>query len=90
MTHLNSAPQTIVIEIPDVGLTEQQLRQELAVALFEQRHATLAKAADVAGLTRLDFQRLLAGRGIPVHYGLDEWAEDVQGLRDQSTDTPTP
>ena len=85
---LNSAPGTMVIEIPDVGLTEQELRQELAVALFQQHHATLAKAADVAGLTRLDFQRLLAARQIPVHYGLDEWAEDLQGLADQYGHTP--
>ena len=71
------------IEIPDVGLTEQELRQELAVALFQQNRATLAKAADIVGITRLDFQRLLAARQIPVHYGLDDPAEDIQGLRDQ-------
>lgn len=77
----------MVIEIPDVGLTEQELRQELAVALFQQNRATLAKAAEIAGLTRLDFQRLLAARQIPVHYGLDEWAEDLQGLHDQYDST---
>ena len=73
----------MLIEIPDVGLTEQELRQELAVALFQQRRATLAKAAEIAGVTRLDFQRILAERQISVHYGLDEWARDLQGLRKQ-------
>jgi predicted HTH domain antitoxin len=73
----------MLIEIPDVGLTEQELRRELAVALFQQRRATLAKAADIAGVTRLDFQRILAARQLPVHYGLDEWARDLQGLREQ-------
>ncbi len=31
--HLNSEPGTMVIEIRDVGLTEQELRQELAADL---------------------------------------------------------
>lgn len=78
----------MIIKIPDVGLTEQELRQELAVVLFQRHRATLAKAAEVAGLTRFEFQHLLAVRQIPVHYGLDEWAEDVQGLRDQYDRTP--
>ena len=73
----------MVIEIPDVGLSEQELRRELAVALFQQHLATLAKGAEISGLTRLDFQRLLAARRIPVHFGLDEWAEDLQGVREQ-------
>lgn len=73
----------MVITVPDVGLTEQELRQELAVALFQQNLATLAKAADVAGMTRLDFQRLLAARQIPVHYEIDDLAHDVQGLYEQ-------
>ena len=79
----------MVIEIPDVGLTEQELRRELAVALFQQQHASLAKAAEIAGQTRLDFQRLLAVRQILVHYGPSEWAEDLQGLREQYGRTPS-
>jgi predicted HTH domain antitoxin len=73
----------MIIEIPDVGLTEQELRQVLAIVLFQQHRATLAKAAEVVALTRLDFQHLLAARQIPAYYGLDEWAEDLQGLRKQ-------
>ena len=70
----------MLIEIPDVGLTEQELREELAIALFQQNRATLAKAADIAGMSRLDFQRRLADREIPVHYGLDDLTADMQGL----------
>ena len=76
----------MVITIPDVGLTEQEVRQELALTLFQQDRATLAKAADIAGVTRLDFQRLLAERAIPVHYGLTDLADDLQGLPDQYPD----
>ena len=79
----------MVIEIPDVGLTEQELRQELALALFQQHYATLAKASEVAGLTRLDFQRLLAARQIPVQYGVNEWAEDLQGVHHQYDHNPS-
>ena len=80
---LPQAEKCMVITIPDVGLTEQEVRQELALALFQQDRATLAKAADIAGITRLDFQRLLAARSIPVHYGLTDLADDLQGLHDQ-------
>ncbi len=68
----------MVIELPDVGMTEQELRQELAVALFQQERATLAKAARIAGISRLDFQRLLAERQIAVHYTVEDWEQEQQ------------
>jgi predicted HTH domain antitoxin len=72
----------MLIEISDVGLTAQELRQELAVALYQQCRTTPAKAAEIAEVT-LDFQHILAARQIPVRYGLDVWARDLQGLREQ-------
>jgi predicted HTH domain antitoxin len=61
-------------------LTEPELKQELAIALFQQERLTLAQASRFAETSRLAFQALLAGRQIPIHYGVEEFREDLQGL----------
>jgi predicted HTH domain antitoxin len=57
------------------------LKQELALALFQQERLTLGQAALLAGLPQIDFQRLLASRRIPLHYGIDEMEQDLQRAR---------
>ena len=70
----------MVIELPDIGMSEQDVKQELAIALYQQNRASLAKAARIAGITRLDFQRLLASRHVAVHYTVKDWEEDQRVL----------
>jgi predicted HTH domain antitoxin len=74
------------ITIPDdivrsSGLTEDELKRELAVALFQLERLTLQQAANVAGETQLEFQKLLASRRIAIHYGLEELDEDLRAVR---------
>ena len=59
-------------------LTEAELKTELALALFQREHLTLGRASLLAGLPQLDFQRLLASRQIPLHYGVDAMEQDLQ------------
>jgi predicted HTH domain antitoxin len=59
-------------------MTEAEMRAELALALFQQDRLTLGQAALLAGLPQLDFQRLLANRRIPLHYGVDAMEQDVR------------
>lgn len=61
-------------------LSEQQILQELAVALFAGDHLTLAQAARLAQTDRLSFQHLLASRGIALHYGESGYEEDLRTL----------
>jgi predicted HTH domain antitoxin len=71
-------PLTLPDEILEsTKLTESELRAELALALFQQDRLTLGQAALVADLPQLDFQRLLANRQIPLHYGIDEMERDL-------------
>jgi predicted HTH domain antitoxin len=58
-------------------LTEAELKAELALALFQQDRLTLGQAAALADLPQLDFQRLLASRRIPLHYGLEAMEQDL-------------
>ena len=59
-------------------LTEAELQIEFALALFRIERLTLGQAALLAGLPQMDFQRLLASRNIPLHYGIEAMEQDVQ------------
>jgi predicted HTH domain antitoxin len=77
----------MTIVIPDdilqaTRLTEDELKQELAVILFQKDKLTLGQASILAGMNRLQFQHLLASRKIPVHYGLAEFEEDMKTLKE--------
>lgn len=58
-------------------LNEPELKRELAVALFQQERLTLGQASRLAGVSQLSLQATLAARCIPVHYGIEEFLEDL-------------
>jgi predicted HTH domain antitoxin len=60
---------------------EARLKLELAVALYAQKLLSEGKAAELAGIGRLDFNDILAARDIPMHYGEKELAEDIAYAR---------
>jgi predicted HTH domain antitoxin len=71
------------VTIPDevlaaAHISEPELKQELALALFRQERLTLGQASRLAEMTQLAFQALLADRQIPIHYGVEEFREDVR------------
>lgn len=61
-------------------MTAEELRQEIAVLLFQKEKLTLAQASRLAGMSRLQFQHLLASRQIPVHYDVADFEEDLKTL----------
>ena len=74
------------LTIPDTFLqtariSEDELRQEIAVMLFQRDKLTLAQASQFARMTRLRFQHILASRQIPVHYDVAEFTEDLLTLQ---------
>lgn len=69
-------------QIKASGLTEQQLRLEIAVRLFELNVFTLGKAAEFAGLHKVQMQQHLAERKIPMHYDLEMLNEDIENIRE--------
>jgi predicted HTH domain antitoxin len=62
-------------------MAEAELRQEIAVLLFEREKLTLAQASRFAHLSRLQFQHVLASRQIPLHYDVADFEEDLQTLQ---------
>lgn len=72
--------------VPDEILTatrmnEAEMRQEIAVMLFQREKLTLAQASRFAKMHRVAFQHLLASRHIPIHYGVEDFEQDIQNLR---------
>ncbi len=62
-------------------MTEDEMKREIAVMLFEKEKLTLAQASRFAGMNRIAFQHLLASRQIPMHYGIEDFEQDINNLR---------
>ena len=63
-------------------MTGDEIQRELAVHLFQQGKLPLGKARELAGMTRWTFQQLLGSRGIPVHYEVADYEEDLANLKE--------
>ncbi|MDV3000905.1 MAG: hypothetical protein N5P05_002511 [Chroococcopsis gigantea SAG 12.99] len=63
-------------------MTEAEMRQEIAVMLFQREKLTLGQASRFAGMHRVAFQHLLASRHIPLHYGVEDFEQDIENLRE--------
>ena len=75
----------ITITIPDSVMTsaqmnEAELKQEIALMLYQQSKLTLAQARRFAEMSRPAFKRLLASRKIPL-YDVADYREDVETLK---------
>jgi len=56
---------------------EQELRRELAIALYAQDILSFGKARELAEMDQYEFGRLLAQRKVERHYGLAELDDDL-------------
>lgn len=77
---------TVSFEIPKEvlrasRLTEDELRRELALHLFEQDKLSFGKARELAEMSVWDFQQFLGSRGISVHYDVEAYESDRETLR---------
>ena len=75
----------MLIEVQDeqlrgLELTEAQALVDFAVGLFTEGRVTVGRAAGIARLTHLDFQRELGRRNIPLHYDVQDLQDDMRTL----------
>lgn len=63
-------------------MNEEEMKREIAVMLFQKEKLTLAQASRFADMNRIAFQHLLASREIPVHYGVEDFEQDIKNLRE--------
>ena len=62
-------------------ISAEELKQEIAILLFQKEKLSLAQASQLAQLPQLQFQHLLASRCIPVHYDVAEFEQDLLTLQ---------
>jgi predicted HTH domain antitoxin len=74
----------LTIDIPDaLEISESDLRIELAISLFQQERITLGTASQLAELHQIEFQQLIASRGICIHYDVEDLEQDLNSLREE-------
>jgi predicted HTH domain antitoxin len=61
-------------------MTKQHILLNLAIMLFQDETLTLGQAAELAELHQSEFQKELAKRKIPIHYGENEFLADMKTI----------
>ena len=75
----------MTVEIQDQRLrgiqaTPERLRLEMAVGFFASEEMTLGQAAELAEISQSQFLRELGRRGVCVHYGTEEFEQDLRTI----------
>ena len=75
----------MTVELPadvmeSARISAEEVRLEIAVALFRVERLSLGRAAELAGLSVQTFLEILCFRQIGVHYGVEDALEDARTL----------
>ena len=70
--------QLILPDAIETRLSPREAALHLAIGLFVSEEATLGQAAEIAEINQATFFKELGKRHIPIHYGMDELAEDLK------------
>ena len=62
-------------------MSEAELKQEIAVMLFQKEKLSLGQASSLAVMNRVLFRHLLASRQIPI-YHIENLQSDINTLRE--------
>jgi len=73
------------IVIPDeilegCDVTIEDIRLDVAISLYQREKVSLGKAAEIAGLNRWEFQKILAERRIPLNYSVSDLEKDYKTI----------
>lgn len=75
----------MTIEIADEILSSpspgKEILLEVALYLFANNKASLGRAADIAGISRLEMQREAGSRKIPIHYDEEMLKNDLETIK---------
>jgi len=75
----------MIVEIPDQiinqsGLSAKEILLKIALVFFQEEKLTLGQASRLAGLHQFEFQKELAARNIFVHYGEEDYQNDLKTI----------
>ena len=69
------------MKLPDNEI-EESLKKILAVRLYEKGILGIGKARELAGVTRLEFHKLLKDEGVFLNYDEEDLKNDVKQLKE--------
>ena len=74
-----TVPQNIIqaLRLPPDNI-QAELKQELALALYQRGILSSGKACELADMKRLEWEELLGRRKIPRHYTDDDLMQDLE------------
>jgi predicted HTH domain antitoxin len=64
------------------GMSETELMQEIVLMLFQQKKISIGKASRLVNMNLIQFQHLIASRGICVHYDVADFREDLKTIKE--------
>ncbi len=69
------------LDLPDnLNVTPERLKLDLSIGLYVDDQVSMGKAAEIAGLGVLEFQKELARREIAMKYDVGELEADLETL----------
>jgi len=73
------------LAIPDdiilaADVSAEDLKLEIAMALYQQKKLSMGKARRLAGMDLIQFQKEIARRGLCVNYDVEEFKADLKTL----------
>ncbi|WP_083620920.1 UPF0175 family protein [Planktothrix serta] len=63
------------------NLTEDELKLEIAILLYQQGKISSGKVRAWTGITVIEFQHELAKRGLYINYDVEDFQSDVRTLQ---------
>jgi predicted HTH domain antitoxin len=79
---------TITVSLPpelEEKMPPSRAKLHLAIGAFAAEEVTLGQAAEIASVSQADLMRELSLRHIPLHYGREEFAQDLEAIAQLST-----
>jgi len=74
-------------DLKTAQLSEDELRLEIAILLYEKGRFSMGQAGKFAGMNRISFQKELGRRKISVNYDMEELERDLKTLGIKSNDS---
>jgi predicted HTH domain antitoxin len=76
----------MILDVPNefisiTAYTEHDFKVDVAVMLYQRKVVTLARAARWLGMNRLQFQKILADRNVPLNFSLEDLDIDLKTIQ---------
>ena len=69
-------------ELQAINLTAEELRLEIAIWFYQTGKMSSGQASKFANVSRVQFQKELGQRKVPVNYGIEDFEQDMQTIQE--------